>query len=226
MGQLLREAYEKTWEMRRKPPVVAEGWTKWAKGRTDYLTFLIRVDDPELVKKIIELQEALHGLDCLDFFLPHYFHLTVKEVSCFLVNEKKEDDELTYQQLEALISSAEDKLKNNHSFNVELKNVNHFRSNIVVEAHDDGFIREMNKKLLKVKGVKKLPYDYPKFLPHLSVCQFNSSDNHDEVVNRLETLRPFKVGEMRVQKIDLVKVILQPSKNSPLFETIRSFDLI
>ncbi len=45
MDQSVRDAYEATWGRRRNPPIVTENWVDndWAKGRTDYLTFLIKV---------------------------------------------------------------------------------------------------------------------------------------------------------------------------------------
>jgi len=36
-------------------------------------------------------------------------------------------------------------------FTVYVQNLNHFRSNIVAEAHDGGEIREMNRRLLRLE---------------------------------------------------------------------------
>ena len=150
MDQLVREAYEETWSSRRTPPIVMKSWVDndWAKGRTDYLTLLIRVDDPVIHEATTKLQKVLSQNRCVDCFPSEYLHVTVKEIACFLVEEDPAEDELTHEQLGRLAEAAKNVLSGFESFTIAFENINHFRSTIVVEAHNDGHIREMNSCLM------------------------------------------------------------------------------
>lgn len=227
MDQSVREAYEATWIMRRQPPVVTDNWVDndWAKGRTDYLTFLIRVDNPSIKKATKVVQDALSEIKCMDPFPPEYLHVTVKETNCFYSQTGSEDDELTQDQVDNVISAVSEALVGVNSFEIEFENINHFRSNIVIEAHDGGEVREMNMRLMGLEEIKILAYDYPKFLPHMSVCQFKCSENHEELVNLLEEMRNTQVGSFYVESIDLVKAILPKTGRHPTLETLNSFKL-
>lgn len=227
MDQSVRDAYEATWSRRRTPPIITDNWVDndWAKGRTDYLTFLIRIEDKNISKDVSKLQELLSEYPCLDPFPPEYLHVTVKEVSCFLVESDPADDELTGEQVSQLVDEAVAALKDMKSFEVKIEKVNHFRSNIVVEAHDDGSIREMNRRLMKLKGVKRLAYDYPKFLPHMSVCQFKNDTGHDKIVDTLEGVRDRIIGSFPVKHVDLVKAVLPKKGRYPVLENLHRFNL-
>ena len=100
-----------------------------------------------------------------------------------------------------------------------------FRSNIVIEAYENGEVREMNRRLMKLDGVKTMGYDYPKFLPHMSICQFQSTDDYDEFIDHLETKRQTPIGRIQVKQIDLVNAILPKTGRYPVLEPLTSFKL-
>ncbi len=166
--------YKRLWEMRGQAPIVTESWvnSNWARGRTDYITFLIRVEAPEIISAAQKVQKGLRAFSCADPYPADYLHLTVKETGCFLVKEKESEDEVTLDQLNQLVEAARTALDGVNGFTVNIQNLNHFRSNIVAEVHDGGDIREMNRRLLGLEGILKMRYDYPSFLPHMSLCQF------------------------------------------------------
>lgn len=228
MDQLVREAYESTWGRRRDPPIVMESWVEndWAKGRTDYLTFLIRVGDESVARATRVVQDAFSGFNCLDPFPQEYLHVTVKETGCFLTDALPEEDELTKGKVEDLIEGASEALSGVNCFEIKFENINHFRSNIVVEAHDSGEIREMNRRLMDLDGVKKLGYDYPRFLPHMSICQFNCGEDHDKLVDLMEGMRDSEAGSLYVESIELVKAVLPVTGRNPILETIEIFKLV
>lgn len=223
----VEEGYRNLWSMRTSPPVVTESWVDndWSKGRTDYLTFLIRIDDVDIIRRVSETQESLKAFSCADCFPPEYLHVTVKETGCFLVEEPLNDDEFSSETLKDLIEEAKKALEGVQGFEIEFKNINHFRSNIVVEARDDGSVREMNRRLMTLAGVQKQGYDYPKFLPHMSICQFKSTDGYDEFINHLETKRQNNIGRVHVKHVDLVKAILPKKDRYPVLEPLTSFKL-
>lgn len=219
--------YQRLWEMRTQAPIVTENWanSEWAKGRTDYLTFLIRVEAPEIITAAQKVQKGLRAFNCADPFPAEYLHLTVKETGCFLVDEKDSEDEITREGINKLVESAMESLDGMKGFKVDIRNMNHFRSNIVAEAHDGGEIRKMNRKLMGMEGVQAMKYDYPRFLPHMSLCQFKEAEEHEKLVGYLEENRETILGEFRVESVDLVKAILPVKERYPVLETIHTFRL-
>ena len=219
--------YQRIWEMRKQSPIVTESWadSEWARGRTDYITFLIRVQAPEIITAAQKIQEGLKAYRCADPYPSEYMHLTVKETGCFLVNEKESEDEITREEIKQLVESARVVLKGVKEFTVNVQNLNHFRSNIVAEAHDGGEIREMNRRLLGLEGVQKMGYDYPSFLPHMSLCQFKGTEDHDQLVEYLEANRETALGGFKVEKVSLVKAILPVNDRYPVLEVLDTITL-
>lgn len=219
--------YQGIWSMRKQPPVVTESWadSEWARGRTDYITFLIRVRSYEIISTAQKVQEDLRAFSCADPYPVEYMHLTVKETGCFLVDKKENEDEITREELNKLVESARDVLDGLEGFTVDIQNLNHFRSNIVAEARDMGEIREMNRRLLGLEGVQKMGYDYPRFLPHMSLCQFKGLDDYTALIEYLEENRETSFGEFIVNNVELVKAILPVKERYPVLETIHRFRL-
>jgi 2'-5' RNA ligase len=219
--------YRSLWEMRTQNPILTESWAEsdWARGRTDYITFLIRVEIPEIVEKAQIVQNGFRDFRCADPFPAEYLHLTVKETGCFLVDEKERDDEITGEGITQLVESATDALDSMQSFKVDIRKINHFRSNIVAEAHDGGEIREMNRRLMGLDGVKAMKYDYPSFLPHMSLCQFKGTADYEGLLGYLEENRETSFGGLRVDNIDLVKAVLPVKGRYPVLETVHTFGL-
>ena len=219
--------YQRLWEMRKQPPIVTESWadSDWARGRTDYITFLIRVEIPEIVEKAQIVQDGFRDFRCADPFPAEYLHLTVKETGCFLVDEKGSDDEITWDGMNMLVESAIEALDGMEGFKVDIRNINNFRSNVVAEAHDGGEIREMNRRLMGLDGIKAMDYDYPRFLPHMSLCQFKGLDDYTGLIGYLEGNRETSFGKFMVNNVELVKAILPVKGRYPTLETIHRFRL-
>ena len=132
---------------------------------------------------------------------------------------------ITFELLRAAKKIAKDTVTEINSFTITFQNINHFRSNIIVEAHNDGYVREMNRRLMEIEGVRKLPYDFPRFLPHMSVAQFKCNEEHDKLVDKLEELRSVSIGEMKISQLDLVKAILPTKGRYPILEVLDSYQL-
>ena len=221
------EEFDAVWETRHQPPFIMENWVDndWAKGRTGYLTFLIGVRDEKVIERINEIQSSLQEYECFEPYPDEYFHITVKELSCFLVSEKKNPDEYTKEELYQLVEKAKEKLEDFEPFELELKNLNNFKSNVIVQAHDGGYIRNINRALLEIPGVQKLQYDYPRFLPHVSIAQYRSSEDYTELINQLERVRETIVGPLRVDSIQLVIAHLPKQGRYPRLETLEELPL-
>jgi hypothetical protein len=150
------EEFNQVWATCNQPPYVTYSWVdnEWAKGRTNYLTFLIRVRESRIIERIKNIQGMLSDYNCIDPFPDKYLHITVKELNCFLVSEKHFTDEYTVEELPEIVRGAKEKFKLFKPFELKLKNLNNFKSTVCVEAHDGGVIKSINGALLQIPGVQ------------------------------------------------------------------------
>lgn len=217
------EEFNQVWTTRYQPPYVTDSWVdnKWAKGRTNYLTFLVRVKESRIIEHIKNIQGMLSDNNCIDLFPDKYLHITVKELNCFLVSEKHFTDEYTEEELPELVRGAKGKLRVFKPFELMLKNLNNFKSTVCVEAHDGGAIRSINRVLLQIPGVQKLRNDYPLFLPHVSIAQYKNSEDYETMLQHLEQNRVTEVGSLDVDTIELVIAELPISGRYPQLKTLK-----
>ena len=78
----MRHRFNSIWEERRRPPKLTENWVyheEWAKGRTQYLTFLIRIKESSIIEQVSRIQEKLLQFPCVDPFPTEYLQLTEME---------------------------------------------------------------------------------------------------------------------------------------------------
>lgn len=221
------EEFNQIWETRYQPPYVTDSWVnnEWAKGRTEYLTFLIRVRERKIIERIKKIQAELADYECIDSFPEEYFHITVKELNYFLVAEKQSPDEYTEEELPKLIKGAQERLKPFKPFKLRLENLNNFKSTVCVQAHDRGVIRNINGALLQIPGIQKLKNDYPRFLPHLSIAQYKSTEDYEQLTQYLEHNRETKVGSLKVDSIKLVIAELPINGRYPKLKDLEEFRL-
>ena len=194
----------------------------WAKGRNQYLTFLIRIKNEKLIGKIIEIQDKLSTIACVEPFPKDYLHITVKGCGFPVESEIYEDDILT-ENLQRIVSQAKEILQAYHKFNVLLPKLNIFSEVVLIEVHDEGKIGELNKGLQAIPEIKKMKFDYPILLPHISIAQFQNNQEFTRLINYLEELREIEFGKITVDHIELVNAHL--SGRYPTLKTIHAIEL-
>lgn len=118
---------------------------EWAKGRNQFLTFLIRVGDKELIERIVEVQNRLSNVPCINPFPKDYFHITVK--GCGFLGKSRKYDDILLGSLKKIMRQAEEVLQPFSKFNVSLAKLNIFSEVVFIEVHDEGEIGELNKAL-------------------------------------------------------------------------------
>lgn len=208
---------------RIQPEVMNDGINNdWAKGRNQFLTFLIRIKDEMLIGKIIEIQDKLSTIPCVDPFPKDYFHVTVKGCG-FPVESEMYEDDILIENLQKIVSQAKDVLQAFHKFNVLLPKLNIFSEVVLIEVHDEGKIGELNKGLQAIPEIKKMKLDYPNLLPHISIAQFQTDQELNRLISYLEELRETEFGELAVNYIELVNAHL--SGRYPTLKTIHAFRL-
>jgi len=218
--------FDAIWEQRYQSPFILESWTDndWSKGRTKYLTFLIKINDQSIKKQVTIVQEKLAEYRCIDPFPLDYLHLTVKEIGLFLVEEKIAEDEITRAELGLLIDKAGKIIKQYESFEINLERLNNFKAVVCVEGHDGGVIREINKNLGEKLRLKSLIHD-PGFLPHMSITQYKSTEDYQELIQYLEKERDTSIGTVIVDNVELVTAHLPVSGKYPRIEILEEFPL-
>ena len=194
----------------------------WAKGRNQYMTFLIRIKDEKLIEKICEIQDKLSTIPCVDPFPKDYFHITVKGCG-FPVGSEIYDDDILKENLQKIVNKAKEFLQASHKFNLLLPKLNIFSEVVLVEVHDEGKIGELNKGLREIPEIKKMKHDYPIILPHISIAQFKNNREFTRLISSLEELRATEFGQITVNHIELVNA--QLSGKYPTLESIHSFKL-
>jgi 2'-5' RNA ligase len=211
-------------ERNRTQPEIMKDWVDndWAKGRNQFLTFLIKIKDEKLIEKISEIQDTLSTIPCVDPFPQDYLHITVKGCG-FLVKSERYDDDILTENLPKIVSKAEEILQTFHKFNLLLPTLNVFSEVVVVEVHDEGKVGELNKGLQEIAEIKKMKFDYPIILPHISIAQFKNNREFDRLIRSLEELRATEFGQITVNHLELVNA--QLSGKYPVLERIHSFKL-
>jgi len=209
-----------------QPRIIEKSWidsyNEWAKGRNQYLTFLIRVRDEKVVNKIIEIQNKLSTIPCVDPFPKEYLHITVKECG-FLAESEEYKDNVLSGSLERIITQAQEILHAHSRFEVLLSKLNIFQDVVFIEIHDEGRIGVINRQLQSIQEIRKVEYDYLNLLPHISISQFQNKQQFNRLVRYLEELRETEFGAITVNHIELVNA--QLSGRYPTLETIHTFKL-
>jgi 2'-5' RNA ligase len=223
----LNEAFAKIWGHRNNiRPVVHEGeWTKgeWARGRSEYLTFLIKIDSEKIAERIGDVQNKLSVASCMDPFPKEYLHISVKSGG-FLVGTIKSDDEISRKNITKIIDQASKTLEDVRPFKVWLKKLNIFSDVVFVEVHDNNAIKGIHKSLKeRVDFLRSSRYEGDSFIPHLSICGFKNEKEFSKLLMVLEKLRNTSFGAFEVDSLDLVVAHL--NHKWPILETIHTYAL-
>jgi len=207
-----------------QPKVYSGNWARggWSRGRGEYLTFVIRVEDEKVAGKILDIQKRLSVISCVDPFPKDYFHVTVKGGG-FLVETKKSNDEVSRENVAEIMSQADKALMGTKAFQISLKRLNVFSDVVFVEVHDDGKIRKIHKLLKEqVNFLRSSKFEGESFVPHLSICGFKNEKEFNKLLKALEKFRNTSFGSFHVNSLDLI--IAHLNHKYPVLETIHTFE--
>lgn len=196
--------------------------TDWAKGRNQYLTFLVRINDKNLIEKIIKIQDRLSTIPCVAPIPKDCFHVTVKQCG-FLTESVRYEDDISVNDLQRIISQAKEVLQTFSKFHVFLSKLNIFSDVVFIEVHDGDRIGELNNRLQAIPEIGKMEFDYPNFLPHISIAQFQNRQQFTRLIGCLEKTRDVEIGTITINSIELIVAHL--GKKYPKIETIQTFGL-
>ncbi len=221
----MSKSFADAWRKRKKVQAnVTKYWidTDWTKGRNQYLTFVIRIRDEELIGKIAEIQSKLSTISCAAPFPEDYFHISVVGLG-FLADSEEYEDDILRGNLQRIINQAKEALRPLNRFDVFLSKLNIFPDVVFVEVHDGGKIGDISRRLRAIPEIGRRKFDYPSFLPHISIMHFQESTNFTKLIEDLEKLRDTELGKMTVHSIELINAHLL--KKHPKLRGIHTFEL-
>jgi 2'-5' RNA ligase len=216
------------WKRRNtiQPKIIEKNWFEshyeWIRGRSQCLTFLIRVQDEEVIQRVRKVQDELTHFSCIDPFPKEYLHITVKGCG-FLVESKEYKDDVATENVDQIMVQTQKILQATRKFEVLLFRLNIVQDVVFIEVHDDGKIGLINKELQKIQEIRKMEYDYPEFLPHISIVQFQNTREFSDMIEHLESLRETEFGKFTVDSVELVNANLLG--RYPTLKTLNIFRL-
>ena len=224
----LASSFDDAWaQFQRRDSLRLAGDTlewEWSRGRAQYLTFLVRMDEPAVRDHLAAVIERIAAIPGIEPYPQPYWHVTVKGVG-FQVIKRTRDDEILRADVARLAGKARAILTSRPPYRASLGLANGFAGVVLVEVIDGGGTAALNSLLLD--GLDELtgaPIDAAGFLPHISIARFTSNAGLDELKATLALLREEPPGpEITVQRVELVKAWL--SEEAPDLETLASYTL-
>jgi 2'-5' RNA ligase len=221
----MNNRFTDVWERRKNVQLnVTKYWidNDWTKGRSQYLTFHVRIRDEELIENIVEIQSRLSANSCVTPFPQDYFHISVAGLG-FLAESEEYEDDILIENLQRIINQAKEVLQTFSKFDVVFSKLNIFPDVVFVEVHDGGKIEGIFRGLQTIPEMRKRKFDHPSFLPHISIMHFQKQKDFTGLISYLEKLRDTEFGRMTVDSIELVNAHLL--KEYPKLDTIHTFEL-
>ncbi len=196
---------------------------EWTRGRAQYLTFLVRLEDAAARDYVSRVQERIAGISGVEPYPDWYWHITVKGAG-FQVIKRTHDDDVLRQDVPRIAGEAHKLLAQQPAFEAQLGPANGFSEVVFLEVHDGGRVRELNTLLTENLPVPRYPIDGEIFLPHVSIARFTSNEGLAQLKETLAALRQEGPGPtFSVRRIEFVKVWL--SEAVPEFDTLATYPL-
>ena len=197
---------------------------EWTRGRAQYLTFLVRMDDPAVRTHLASLIERIAGIAGIEPYPEPYWHVTVKEVG-FQVIKRSRDDEILRGDVARLAGKARAILTGQPPYRASLGLANGFAGVVFVELIDGGDTDRLHRLLRdELSELPSAAVDASAFLPHVSIARFTSNEGLDELKAVLGTLRQEPPGpSFTTSRVELIKAWL--SEEMPEFETLATYTL-
>jgi 2'-5' RNA ligase len=196
----------------------------WTRGRAQYLTFLVRVEDATAREHIARAQERIAGIPGVEPYPDWYWHITVKGAG-FQVIKRTHDDDVLRQDVPRIAAKARATLTREPAFDAQLGLANGFAEVVFLEAWDGGRTRQLNQRLCDaLPELPRYPIDGGVLLPHVSIARFTSNEGLAPLKQALADLRSDGPGpSFQVRRVEFVKVWL--SEAIPEFDTLATYSL-
>jgi 2'-5' RNA ligase len=199
--------------------------SEWRRGRSEFLAFLIPIEDPAARDHIASTIARIEQVPGVQPYQESYWHITVKGVG-FRVSGPSKPDEISPAVAEAVAAGARRALADAEQFRVSLGPVNSLAGVVCLEVDAGGSVQELNRRILdSAPEVPRSPAD-DLFLPHISIAHFTSNDGLTRLKSTLQALRTDRPAgpAFIATRVDLILARL--SASGPTFELISSYPLL
>jgi 2'-5' RNA ligase len=181
-----------------------------------HLVLLARVDGA--VKSGLDRTlEGLSAFECLVVPPERYLHVTVT-----IVGNVGQDHRLSRADESRIANDLHGAFEGVEPFDVSFPRFDLFPSVVFAAVDDSGAFAKLNERACGVEGIEVHDRDEG-FTPHLTLAQFQSRADYDELLEWLGEHRELDVPSMRVTEVDLVAVDLD--ERFPEFETVERYSL-
>lgn len=197
---------------------------EWKRGRTDYLAFLVPIEDEAAKRYVAQAIERIAAVPGVQPYEQSYWHITVKGVG-FRVEAPGGPDEITPAQADEIAEVARAALESEPPFEATLGLVNALEGVVCLEVEAGGRVQRLNQQLLEAEPeMPRSPVD-EHFLPHVSIAHFTSNEGLEKLKQTLSEMRETTPcgPTFTVSRVDLILARL--SESGPAFEPIASYEL-
>jgi RNA 2',3'-cyclic 3'-phosphodiesterase len=178
----------------------------WSKGHALSVSLMIPVDASRFRGRLEPLRNALRRFPFISLHPDHFTHITLLLVG-FLVDEPKEEGEVSRERLGEIEAGARRGLSGFPAFTIRLANLNAFPGAAFVEVHDDEVLEEVREVLCESCGLKK-----PAGPPHMTLAYFQAPDGTpapEELISAIARYRDWDVGQLAVQSVEITVLDLR-----------------
>ncbi len=198
--------------------------SEWRRGRSEYLAFLVPIEDDAARRHIAATIDRIAGIPGVQPYREDYWHITVKGAG-FRLERPTKPDEISHETATAITAAANRALAPEHEFDASLGAVNALDGVVCFEVLGDGRVAHLNQTLTAAAPeMTHHPVDRL-FLPHISIAHFTSNEGLGQLKSTLAALRSDHSDgpTFPVQRIDLILARL--SESGPDFELLASYPL-
>jgi 2'-5' RNA ligase len=178
----------------------------WREGHALSASLMIPVEASRFRERLEPLRDALRPLPFVSLHPDHFMHITLLLLG-FLVDEPKEEVELTRERLTEIEAGARRAMSGFPSFTVRLANLNAFPGAAFVELQDGEMLDRLRGAVCRSCGLEK-----PSGPPHLTLAYFhapNGTPVPEELVNAISRYRDWPVGDLAVESIEMTLLDLR-----------------
>jgi RNA 2',3'-cyclic 3'-phosphodiesterase len=210
------DEYERVWERfvrERRLEFGGHMDPDWQEGHKLSASLMVPVEASRFHDRLKPLREALRPFPFVSLHPDHFVHITLVLLG-FLVDEPKEEDEISPKRLQEIEHSARIALTDFPAFTVRFANLNAFPGAAFIEAHDGGMFDRLRDVLSESCDLKKPPGP-----PHLTIAYFQAPDGTEapeELISAIARYRDWPVGEMMVESVEMTLLDLRSDYPEPL----------
>lgn len=184
----------------------------WQDGHRLSASLMVPVEASRFHDRLEPLREALRPFPFVSLHPDHFIHITLVLLG-FLVDEPREEYEISHKRLEEIEGRARTALSDFPAFDIGLANLNAFPGAAFIETHDGGMIERLRDTLSVGCDLKK-----PHGPPHLTIAYFEAPDGTeapDELISAIARHRDWPVGEMMVENVEMTLIDLRSDYPKP-----------